>query len=293
MSEIHKSGFVTILGKPNAGKSTLLNQLLGQKLSIITPRAQTTRHRIFGIDSGDDYQIIYSDTPGVIRPRYKLHERMMDSVGTALEDADVLVLLLSAYETHDESSLMDMASRFSGPKLLLINKIDISQPQEVDMRMHMATSQMTFHENFKVSALKGQGVAEVKAAILSLLPKAPPYFDKEQVSDRPERFFVSEIIREKLFLLLYEELPYSTEVEVVQFEEDEEISRIHATIHVERKSQKGMIIGKGGLMLKQIGTEARRDIEVFLGQKVYLELFVKVSEGWKDNPTYLRGFGYR
>jgi GTP-binding protein Era len=288
----HRAGFVTLLGKPNAGKSTLLNRLLGQKLSIITPKAQTTRHRIFGIENGEGYQVIYSDTPGVIRPRYRLQEHMMRFVGTAMEDADLILLLLSAVETFPEEDLLERAGASQAPKLWVVNKCDIASPEQVERRMAEAAAHGELAGAFAISALGGQGIEALHEAILRLLPESPPYFDKDQISDRPERFFVAEIIREKLFLLLQEELPYATEVEVLKFEEGEHLSRIYADIHVERQSQKGMVIGKGGTMLRLIGQAARKEIEAFLGQQVYLELYVRVSENWKDNAARLRNFGY-
>jgi len=288
----HKSGFVSIIGKPNAGKSTLLNQILGRKLSITTPKAQTTRHRIFGIDSGEDYQVVYSDTPGLIRPRYKLHERMMGFINHSLEDADLMILLIAADETFPEDDLMALAQKTQIPKVLVLNKVDAVSEAEALSRMASLASQVDFVAALPVSALKGHNVDTLKEVILQHLPEGPPFFDKDQISDRPERFFVGEMIREQLFLLLKDELPYSTEVEIEEFEEDEQLARIHATIHVERQSQKGMIIGKGGSMLKKIGSRARPGIERFLGVKVFLKLYVRVTDGWKNRDNSLRGFGY-
>ncbi len=298
MEEVPKgfrSGFVSIIGKPNAGKSTLINRLLGRKLSIITPKAQTTRHRIFGIDSGDGYQIVYSDTPGLIRPKYRLHHSMMQSVNFATEDADLIVLLIAVNETFPEEDLLKLAGKTSIPKILVINKIDAVSKNDVFLRMAELQDKVDFVEAIPISALEGTNVKELKRLILEYLPEGPQYFDPEQVSDRPERFFVSEIIREKIFLKLRQELPYSTEVEIEEFQEahkEDPIARIQATIHVERQSQKGILIGKKGSMLKQIGTEARKDIETFLGSKVFLQLYVRVSENWKDSHSYLKNFGY-
>lgn len=289
----HKSGFVSIIGKPNAGKSTLLNALLDEKLSIITHKAQTTRHRILGFDNGENYQIIYSDTPGVIKPKYKLHHKMMDSVGTALEDADVLVLLIAVDERFPEEELLQLATKVKVPKILAVNKIDLAEPDRIEARIKDLQSKVDFVDTIQTCALNKEGVDKLKDLILKHLPEGPAYYDKEALSDRPERFFISEIIREKLFLNLEQELPYSTEVTVVDFKEEEKITRIHAEIHVERKSQKGMVIGKGASMLKKIGTESRKDIEAFLQKKVFLDLYVRVTDNWKDNQLYLRNFGYQ
>ncbi|MEZ4828535.1 MAG: GTPase Era [Bacteroidia bacterium] len=291
---IHKSGFVSIIGKPNAGKSTLLNQLLGKKLSIATPRAQTTRHRIFGIDSGENYQIVYSDTPGLIRPKYRLQERMVGFIGESLEDADLIVLLIAVNETFPEEDLIALADKTDIPKILVINKIDEVEEDKVFLRMKGIMDRFSFVEAIPVSALKGTNVEKLKSLVLQHLPEGPAYFDKDQISDRPERFFVAEIIREKIFLLLRQELPYSTQVVIDNFEEEEKEDRIYiqATIHVERQGHKGMIIGKQGSMLKKIGSMARKDIEAFLGQHVYLELYVRVTEGWKNSRNHLRDFGY-
>lgn len=291
-SEKHLSGFVSIIGKPNAGKSTLLNNLLGKKLSITTPKAQTTRHRIFGIDTGDNYQIVYSDTPGLIRPKYKLHQRMMKSIGESMEDADVIVLLIAVDETFPEEDLVELAAKTKIPKILVINKIDAVEKDKVFLRMKELSEKVDFAEAIPISALNGTNVPKLKELIMNYLPEGPAYFDKDQISDRPERFFIAEMIREKIFLLLRQELPYSTEVEVDGFTEEEERIHIQATIHVERKSQKGMIIGKKAAMLRQIGTMARKDIEEFLGSHVYLELYVRVTDGWKNNSSSLKGFGY-
>ncbi|MDX2246056.1 MAG: GTPase Era [Bacteroidia bacterium] len=288
----HKSGFVSIIGKPNAGKSTLLNRLLGRKLSITTPKAQTTRHRIFGIDSGDDYQIVYSDTPGLIRPKYKLQERMVNFIGESLEDADLIVLLIAVNETFPEEDLVLLAEKTHIPKILVINKIDAVEEDKVFLRMKGLMDKFAFVEAIPVSALTGTNVEKLKSLVLQYLPEGPPYFEKDQISDRPERFFVAEIIREKIFLLLQQELPYSTEVVVDTFTEEENRTYIQATIHVERQGHKGMVIGKQGSMLKKIGTLARKDIEEFLGESLFLELYVRVSEGWKNSNSMLRDFGY-
>ncbi len=291
-SSSHKSGFVSIIGKPNAGKSTLLNQLLGRKLSITTPKAQTTRHRIFGIDSGDGYQIVYSDTPGLIRPKYQLHERMMGFIDHSLEDADLIVLLVAVDETFPEEDLIKLAEKTHIPKILTLNKVDAVPRDKVFTRMGELSQKVDFTEAIPISALNGTNVPKLKELILQNLPEGPAYFEPDQISDRPERFFIAEMIREKIFLSMRDEIPYATEVEIDTFDETDRIVRIQATIHVDRQSQKGMIIGKGGQTLKKIGTGARIDAEQFLGKKVHLELYVRVTEGWKDSGSQLKNFGY-
>ncbi|MEM6348211.1 MAG: GTPase Era [Bacteroidota bacterium] len=289
----HRSGFVSIIGKPNAGKSTLLNQLLGRKLVITTPTAQTTRHRIFGIDSSENHQIVYSDTPGLIRPRYKLQERMMGSISQSLEDADLILLVIAVDESYPEDQIVKLAEKTEIPKILVLNKMDAVSEEKLFKRMQEMAAKVDFVEAIPISALNGHNVEKLKELTLNYIPEGPAYFDKEQVSDRPERFFVAEMIREKIFLLMRQELPYSTEVVVESFDEDEEQIRIEATIHVTTKQHKGMVIGKGAKNLKKIGTMARKDIEQFLANSVYLNLYVKVSEGWKDSDFHLRGFGYQ
>lgn len=289
----HLSGFVSIIGKPNAGKSTLLNQLLGRKLSITTAKAQTTRHRIFGIDSTDEYQIVYSDTPGLIRPKYRLHERMNNFIDQSMKDADLIILLIAADETFPEDDLIDKISTSKIPVILALNKADIVEQDALFQRMGALAEKINFLEAIPISALHGTQVDLLKSIILANLPEGPAYFPKDQISDRPERFFASEIIREKIFIQLREELPYSTEVEIDEFHETEELVTIAATIHVERQNHKGMVIGKQGKTLKSIGTAARIDIEAFLRQKVHLSIYVKVSNNWKNSISALRGFGYQ
>ncbi|MEL6675502.1 MAG: GTPase Era [Bacteroidota bacterium] len=290
--DAHKSGFVSIIGKPNAGKSTLLNQLLGRKLSITTAKAQTTRHRIFGIDSGEDYQIVYSDTPGLIRPKYRLHNAMMGFIHESLEDADLIILLIAVEEQFPEEDLMKLAAKTKIPKILALNKVDAVSMDQALLRMHELAEKVDFVEAIPLSALNGTNVPKLKELILQHLPEGPAYFDKDQISDRPERFFMSEILREKIFKNLQQEIPYSTEVEIDSFEEEDTLIRVAATIHTERNTQKGMIIGKKGAMLKKISTQARQDMEAFLGKKVFLETYVRVSKGWKDSKQSLKGFGY-
>ncbi|MDX2284820.1 MAG: GTPase Era [Bacteroidia bacterium] len=291
-SPSYRSGFVCILGKPNAGKSTLLNTLLGQKLVIASDKPQTTRHRIFGIDSGEGYQIVYSDTPGLIRPKYKLQERMMGGISQAMEDADIMLLLLALNESFPEEDLFELVSKSRLPRLLVFNKTDLVDPVYAEERIARVCSQLGVPDPLRISALRGDGVPELKERIRSLLPEGPPYFDPEEVSDRPERFFFAELIREKIFQLTHEEVPYASEVEIVQVDTLPERLHIYANIHVERETQKGILIGKGGRMLRQIGTLARQDIEAFTGSPVHLEIHIKVSEGWKDSGRYLNSFGY-
>lgn len=288
----HYSGFVSIIGKPNAGKSTLLNAILGRKLSIITPKASTTRHRILGIAHGDNYQMVFSDTPGVIKPKYELHNKMMSFVNSAVEDADLIVLVIAVDEKFPEEEVIKLSQKPDIPKILVLNKIDLADPQKAMQRLQEVSTKGDFVEQIAISATENFGVDSLKELLLKHLPEGPPYFDKDQLSDRPERFFVAEIIREKAFNLLRQEIPYSTEIEIEEFVEEEEKDRIRAIIHVERKSQQGMVIGKGGKMIKRIGIEARKDIEEFLGNKVHLELFVKVSDNWKNSNRYLNNFGY-
>lgn len=271
----------------------MLNRLLGRKLSITTAKAQTTRHRIFGIDSSDTYQIVYSDTPGLIRPKYRLHERMNSFIDQSMEDADLIILLIAADETFPEEDIIQKISGSKIPVILALNKADKVAEDQLFSRMKSLAAQIEFIEAIPISALEGNQVPTLKRLILSHLPEGPPYFPKDQISDRPERFFISEMIREKIFIQLRDELPYSTEVEVDEFTEEEHITRINATIHVERQNHKGMLIGKGGRTLKKIGTSARIDIEEFLRNKVHLTLYVRVSNNWKNSISALRGFGYQ
>lgn len=288
-----KSGFVSIIGKPNAGKSTLMNALVGRKLAITTPKPQTTRHRILGIASDEHYQIVFSDTPGVILPQYKLHRMMMGAVHASLEDADLFLLLVDVNEKFPEDLVIKLAQKTKVPVLLVLNKVDRSNEEFVRQRHAEITEKIKVAGAIGISATQGINLLALKQMILDLLPEGPPYFDPDEISDRPERFFVSELIREAIFMRVEEEVPYSCEVGVIQFEEKENVTVIHAEINVERQSQKGIIVGKGGKMIKDIGTEARKSIEEFLEKKIYLELHVRVAEGWKDNSMRLRSFGYR
>ncbi|MBK8445005.1 MAG: GTPase Era [Sphingobacteriales bacterium] len=292
MDTPHKAGFVNILGKPNVGKSTLMNALVGERLSIITSKAQTTRHRIMGIVNGDDFQIVYSDTPGILLPKYKLQEAMMTFVHTSLQDADVFLVLTEAND-KDFAPVWEKVQHLSVPKILLINKIDLLPPANI------ANVVAEWNEKYKptvclpISALKRINLEPAFAAILQHLPPHPPYFPKDALTDRPERFFVAEIVREKIFLNYQQEIPYATEVVIESFKESPDIVRIKALLLVERNTQKSILIGKGGAMLKKVGSEARADIETFLEQKVFLELFVKVEEKWRDSERWLRNLGYK
>lgn len=288
----HKAGFVSIIGKPNAGKSTLMNALIGEKMSIITPKAQTTRHRIIGIINEPDYQIVFSDTPGVIKPNYALQEAMMSMVQGSLVDADIILLVTDIHEMHDEEELIGRLKNMESPIAVLINKIDKSSEEEVNAKIRYWEQTLEPKAIFATSALRGYNIDAVMQFVLDYLPVHPPYYDKDALTDRPERFFVSEIIREKVFKLYEKEIPYSTEVIITSFKEEPTITRISAEIIVERDSQKNILIGKGGSMIKKVGTYARQDIEEFIDQKVFLELFVKVIPDWRKRKNYLQRFGY-
>lgn len=289
----HKSGFVNIVGCPNVGKSTLLNALVGERLSIITSKAQTTRHRIMGIVSGDDYQIVFSDTPGILKPNYKLQERMMEFVVTAFTDADVFLLIVDIYEdiALDEKYL-EKLQKTSTPILLLLNKIDLASQEILDQKVAEWKSKLPNAEVIPISALKKFNLENVMYRITQLLPPGEAFYDKDSLTDKPEKFFVSEIIREKILLKYKREIPYSVEVIVNSFKEDEKIIRIQADILVERDSQKGIIIGHQGEALKKVGTMARKEAEAFFGKQIYLELFVKVAKDWRNNDANLKHFGY-
>ena len=288
----HKSGFVSIIGKPNVGKSTLMNALIGEKLSIITPKAQTTRHRILGIVNEEDYQIVFSDTPGIMKPKYGLQESMMTAVGGALQDADLLFFVTDINEKHDEEDVLEKIINTTIPMVVLINKIDNATQELVEEKIAYWQEKLNPQHIFAISALRNHNLDGLLPLILDMLPEHPAYYDKEELSDRTQRFFVSEIIREKIFTNYQKEIPYSTEVIVTAFKEEEKITRISAEIVVERDSQKNILIGKGGSMLKKVGTEARKDIERFLDTKVFLETFVKVIPDWRSKKNYLKTFGY-
>ena len=289
----HKSGFVNIVGSPNVGKSTLMNQLVGEKLSIVTSKAQTTRHRILGIVNDEDYQIVFSDTPGVVNAAYKLHETMMDYVNTSIKDADVLLFITDTKENEmNHKETLEKIKRLQVPVLCIINKIDLSNQEELTKRVLYWQEQLPNALIFPISALHGFSIDQVWNRILDLIPESPPYYDKESISDRPMRFFVSEIIREKIFLFTEKEVPYSCQVEIEEYIEEGLMVKIRALIIVERDSQKGIIIGKGGEMLQRIGKTAREEIEKFTGAKVYLENFVKVDKDWRSTDAKLKKYGY-
>jgi GTP-binding protein Era len=289
----HKSGFVNIVGSPNVGKSTLMNQLMGEKLSIVTSKAQTTRHRILGILNDEDYQVVFSDTPGVVNASYKLHENMMDYVNTSLKDADVLLFITDTKETEtNHKETLERIKKLTVPVLCLINKIDLSDQKMLTERVEYWQSQLPNALIIPISALHQFNIDVVWNKILELLPESPPYYDKDAISDRPMRFFVSEIIREKIFLHCKKEVPYATQVEIEEYKDEGDIIRIRALIIVERNSQKGIIIGKGGEMLKRIGRESRKEIERFVDNKVFLESFVKVDKDWRTSENKLKKYGY-
>lgn len=288
----HKSGFVNILGNPNAGKSTLMNAAIGEKLSIITAKAQTTRHRIMGIANGDDYQIVYSDTPGIVNPHYKLHESMMGFVHSALKDADVFLLVTDIGEDFKNQDILDKVKESCIPTIIVINKIDLSDQQTVEQKIKFWKDKFESAEIIPVSALLKFNIEKVIDSILEKLPDSPPYFPKDELSDKTMRFFASEIIREKIFENYQKEIPYACEVVVESYKEEVHIDKISATIFVERESQKGIVIGHKGSALKKVGTESRIDIEDFVQKKVFLELHVKVNKDWRNNDTFLKRFGY-
>lgn len=291
---MHKSGFVNIVGNPNVGKSTLMNILVGQKVSIITSKAQTTRHRIFGIVNTPDYQIVYSDTPGVLRPNYKLQESMMTFSESALGDADVLLYVTDVIEkTAKNEKFLSKVQRIDVPVLLLINKIDQTNQEQLENLVNEWKELLPKAEIYPISALNKFNVDVVQKRILSLLPDSPPYFEKDALTDKPARFFVTEIIREKILLYYQQEIPYAVEVVVEEFKEEENIINIRALIIVERDSQKGIVIGHKGLALKKVGAMSRKDIELFFEKKVFLEMYVKVEKDWRNRDNILKTFGYK
>lgn len=289
---IHKAGFVNIIGKPNVGKSTLMNSLVGQKLSIITPKAQTTRHRIMGMVNGEDFQIVYSDTPGIIKPAYKLQEGMMHFVAGAYEDADVILLVIDIKDRNIDDAIIEKLNKLEVPILVLLNKVDLSEQQELDELFDQWKLRLPKAQIIPISALNKFNLTTVLNAILSHLPEAPPYFPKDELTDKSQRFLISEIIREKILLYYKKEIPYSSEVIIDTFIEEEKITRIRAEIIVERETQRAIILGHQGKAIKKLGTSARRDIENFLEKHVFLELFVKVNKDWRSNEGELKKFGY-
>ncbi|MCC6840591.1 MAG: GTPase Era [Flavobacteriales bacterium] len=289
----HRAGYINIIGRPNVGKSTLLNALLGEQLVIVNPKAQTTRHRILGILNGEDHQLILSDTPGILEPAYKLQESMMQAVDEALGDADVLVVMVELGETPAKSAgLLSKAQRFTGPIVVLINKVD--KGDEGRLNEAFDQWQAAFPEAcvLPISALHGLHIKELRSKLIGMLPAHPPYFPKDELSNRDMRFFISEIIREKVLSIYKQEIPYSTQVVVNSYEEGPELVKVQADVVVMRESQKGIIIGRGGGALRQLGTEARKAMEKFIGNKVFLDLKVKVDEDWRGDDRKLRQYGY-
>lgn len=290
---MHKSGFVNIIGNPNVGKSTLMNALVGERLSIITHKAQTTRHRIMGIVSGDDFQIVYSDTPGILAPHYKMQEAMMKFVGSALVDADIILYVTDVVEqANKHADYIARLNTLAIPVIVVVNKIDLTTPKKLEALVEQWHEAVPKAEIFPTSALEKFNLDSLFKKLVSLLPAGDAYYDKETFTDKNLRFFASEIIREKILLHCDKEVPYSTEVVVEEFVEEENMYRISAVINVVRESQKGIIIGHQGKMLKRIGTEARKDMEDFFQKKVFLKTFVKVNADWRDSERELRGFGY-
>jgi len=290
----HRSGFVNIIGNPNVGKSTIMNALVGEKLSIITPKVQTTRHRIMGIVNGEDFQIVYSDTPGIIKPRYELQESMMSFVKGALTDADIVLYVTDVTEkTAEGNEYLDRIKKSGVPVIVTVNKIDLSNQAAVETILGLWNKEFPQSPVIPVSAINGFNLNTLLDSITERLPESPPYFPKDQLTDKYEKFFASEIIREKILFNYQKEIPYSVEIEIESFKEESSLIRIRALIHVARDSQKGIIIGHRGDKLKKVGTEARRDMEEFFSKKVFLELYVKVTKEWRDKPLVLRRFGYR
>ncbi len=290
---MHKSGFVNIIGNPNVGKSTLMNALVGERLSIITSKAQTTRHRIMGIVSGEEFQIVYSDTPGILKPAYKLQESMMKFVTGAVTDADVILYVTDTVEQSDRSAEIVGQIRQSGiPTIVVINKIDLSDPARLDALVEKWQAELPAARIVPVSAREQFNIEGLFRTILELLPEGPAYYPKDTLTDKTLRFFASEIIREKILRFYDKEIPYCCEIEIESYREEPTIDRIAATIYVARESQKGILIGHKGEKLKRVGQAAREDMEQFLGKKVFLQLFVKVSEDWRNNERQLRRFGY-
>lgn len=291
---MHKSGFVNIVGNPNVGKSTLMNALVGERISIITSKAQTTRHRILGIVNGEDFQIVYSDTPGVLKPNYRLQESMLNFSRSALTDADVLLYVTDVFDSYEKNAdFVEKVNLNTAPLILIINKIDLIDEEKLVVLVEKWKELTPRAEIYPVSAIEKFNIEPLFKRIKDLLPESPPFFDKDQLTDKSERFFVTEIIREKILMNYDKEIPYSVEVEVEQFKEEGGLIRINAVIYAERDSQKGIIIGHGGKSLKKVGTEARKDLEAFFEKKVFLEMYVKVEKDWRNKDTKLKGFGYK
>lgn len=290
----HRAGYVNILGNPNVGKSTLLNALLGESLSITTPKAQTTRHRILGLLNGEDYQVVFSDTPGIIQPAYALQESMMDFVKASFQDSDIFILLTEpGLRGLKDDAVYERLKNLQRPLFVLLNKIDLSDQAQLETEIGYWKEEFPNAEILAISALHKFNLDVLRDRLISLLPLSPPFFDKEQLSDRNERFFVEEMVREQILLNYQKEIPYAVQVEVDEFKEEEEIIRIRATIYVERNTQKGILVGAQGKMIKKTGTMARVKMERFFNKKVYLDLFVKLRKNWRQNDQDLRRFGYR
>jgi len=291
---VHKSGFINIIGNPNVGKSTLMNCLVGEKLSIITSKAQTTRHRIIGIVNGDEFQLIFSDTPGIVKPSYELQNSMMDFVKSALDDADIILYMLEIGEKSiKDLSVHNKILNAKVPTLILLNKIDLSNQDDLEQEVNKWSAQYPNSEIFPISALNNFNIENLINRIIELIPESPPYFPKDQLTDKPERFFVNEKLREKILMYYDKEIPYSVEIVTEEFKEEENIIKIRSQILVERESQKGIIIGHKGSALKKIGTKARLDLEKFFDKKVFIDLHVKVSKNWRSNTKLLKKFGYK
>ncbi|MBT8324054.1 MAG: GTPase Era [Winogradskyella sp.] len=290
---MHKAGFVNIIGNPNVGKSTLMNAFVGEKLSIITSKAQTTRHRILGIVNGEDFQVILSDTPGILKPAYELQASMMDFVKSAFDDADILIYMVEIGEKElKDEAFFNKITNSKIPVLLLLNKIDNSNQEQLENQATYWQNKVPNAEFFPISALEGFNVENVFNRIIELLPESPPFYPKDQLTDKPERFFVNEAIREKILVHYKKEIPYAVEVDTEEFFEEEKIIRIRSVIMVERETQKGIIIGHKGSALKRVGVEARKDLEKFFDKQVHLELYVKVNKNWRSNQNQLKRFGY-
>ena len=291
---MHKSGFVNIIGNPNVGKSTLINKLVGEQLSIITSKVQTTRHRILGIVNGDNFQLVISDTPGIIKPAYSLQKSMMDFVKEAVEDADIILYIIEIGEKINvEKKLHQKFVDGTIPVIFLINKIDLSTQNDVDLTIQTIHQMYPKSEVFAISALKNFNIDTVLKRLIDLVPLSPPYFPKDQFTDKPERFFVNEILRQKIFMYYDKEIPYSVEVQTIEFIEKPSVIKLRCNIIVERESQKGIIIGHKGIALKKIGSKARKDLEVFFKKKIFIEIKVKVSKNWRSSDIQLRKFGYK
>ncbi len=296
MNSNHKAGFISIIGKPNVGKSTLMNQLVGERLSIITSKAQTTRHRIMGIVNGEhegqEFQLVYSDTPGIIKPQYELHNSMMEFVHGSLEDADVILFVTDIFEKYDEEDVIAKLGKSEAPVLLIINKIDLAMQEQIDEKMEHWKSVLNPRLILCISALEGFGIDQVLRQIIDLLPVHPPYFPKDALTDKPERFFAAEIIREKILQNYKKEIPYSCEVVITEFKEDDDIIRMMAEIYVERATQRAILLGHKGERIKKVGTEARESMEEFFEKKVFLQQYIKVEPDWRLKRDKLKKFGY-